>query len=138
MLVCHRNRLRQRIQRQEARLGGSPRKHNKGLGSEAEKRKKIRNTYLRISYCGQWGPVSPTENLRRQCETCLRVPPGGQESCNYYLPIPIHHWLMAGSQGILFLALPLCPVCRRENPRQSQVLAGHFMHGLEWWVKCLL
>lgn len=45
------------IQRQETHLGGNPRKHNKGMGSETEKRKKIKNTYLRVSCCGQWGPV---------------------------------------------------------------------------------
>lgn len=41
------------IQRQETHLGGNPRKHNKGMGSETEKRKKIKNTYLRVSCCGQ-------------------------------------------------------------------------------------
>lgn len=42
-----------RIQRQEAHLGGNLRKHNTGMGNETNKKKKMKNTYLRVSCCGQ-------------------------------------------------------------------------------------
>lgn len=95
------------------------------MRSETEKkRKKIKNAYLTVSCCGQWGPA-PLETLGNNMKHASKYYQKGKEAGIIILRFPsITGWGMLPEDYLPSTSsLPCMQV--RKSKAESQVLAGH-------------